>query len=78
MEISKNAIYSYLCPKSIKRISSQNGFHCGIEMIFKRKMEGNLKSSPCRGTGKLAMSLPSGERAACGAVSEVFSVWERW
>lgn len=60
MGISKKAIYSCVCPRRIKKISSQNGFHCGIEVIFKRKGERESQVLPCRGTEKLAPRLPSG------------------
>lgn len=60
MGISKKAIYSCLCPRRIKRISSQHGFHCGIEVIFKRRGERESQVLPCRGTAKLAPRLPSG------------------
>lgn len=61
MGISKKAIYSCLCLRRIKRISSQNGFHCGVEVISKRKGERESQVLPCRGTEKLAPRLPLGE-----------------
>lgn len=62
MEISKNVISPYLCPASIKRMSSLDGFHCGMGMNFQCKREGNPQPCPCRGTENQWGAFPRGGR----------------
>lgn len=52
-EISKDAIYSYLCPERMTTVSSQHGFHSRIEMSWMCEAEGSPKPSPvgCREAG---------------------------